>query len=85
VPPQVELAPKDRTSLTVQVPGFIRVLKGAKWREELIGQIDKVHIDLQYGSSRVQPPPIGESAAVFRKRLLEHGTVAQAEIIPTAS
>jgi hypothetical protein len=84
VPPQVELAPKDRTNLTVQIPGFTRLVIGASWREEPIAQIDKVHIDLQYGSSRVQPPPIGESAAEFRKRLLEHGAVSQAEIIPTA-
>lgn len=83
LPPQVEVGPKSRVNLKVQIPAFTRPVVGGRWREEPIGQIDRVDIDIQYGLEPVRPPRAGEGGSEFRNRLLAYGAVVRAEITPT--
>jgi hypothetical protein len=87
-PAQMVIAPKSRAKVMVQVPASIRRVVSGKefgggWREDAIGEIGQVDIDMQYGTVPVQPIDAQESSSEFRRRLLAYGTVVRAKITPT--
>jgi hypothetical protein len=86
-PSQSVVDPKSRVTIEVRVPAFTRRMAygrgpGNTLAEDPIGQIDRVEVHVQYGTSRIQYR-IGEHAADFRKRLMAHGAVVTAQVAPT--
>lgn len=87
-PIQVVVKPKGHMTIKVQLPGSVRRLTpgkglGKSFAEIPIGQIDRVEVTIQHAVEPIKLQP-GEAPANFRKRLCEHGDVAQATIPPTA-
>jgi hypothetical protein len=88
-PPQIAIAPKSGTTLTLSIPGFVREFVSGKepgggWEEEQIGVIDEVAFDLQYGTATVESIRVSESYSEFRERLLAYGTAVHVKIAPTS-
>jgi hypothetical protein len=86
-PVQVEVKPKSRATIDVQVPGVIRRRVpgkglGMAFVEEPIEQVERVDIHIQYADEPIRHI-VDESPADHRTRLRAHGRVVQTTLTPT--
>ena len=88
LPAQVEVAANTRVKLRVRFPAAIRRPAGDQgqsgWRDDPIGDIKRVDVDVQYATAPVEQVTAHETSADFRKRMLAHGHVVRATITPTS-
>lgn len=83
-PAQVEIAPKSRSKIKVQIPATIRRRVpggglGMSFVEEKIEPVGQVEVHLQYADEPVRHDP-HETPDEHRKRLREHGEVVRTTV-----